>query len=788
MRDWIIVVDSDAANLENTEQILKNSGMKVTSLRSGRVFIDYVKTYGLPDIILISVDLHDISGFETLRLLKEEMLRTRKHPLVFLMGEENSNWEMEALRAGAMDYIKKPIDKDTLVPRIQKILEIQKKMLKYEKEAETDPLTGLWNKTVADARAIEFCQREEGLLCVLDLDYFKPINDLFGHDIGDRVLAKFAELLKEQMKEGDECGRIGGDEFLLFSSSIHSNEELIRFTDALNTGLIEAAEEIMGKNLIIPFGVSIGAVSVPEYGTDYQELFHYADMALYFVKQNGKHGCRLYSQLDEEKVKSEPDLNLDAITAIMEERNDFPNAMWMGKEVFSSIYRYMVRYMDRYHRMSFRVLFTLKVRPSLDFKEKAEIIMEFRRMIQSSLRSSDVMMEVGEHQLFLLLPEVQEYDIERVIQRLLKNWNNSIYADQADVITEYGPVQRKVHGETNDENRPENWIVIADDEKDEQENMAEILSQFDCRVTCVSSGKEVLGLIGDKLPSLLLLDANMPDMDGFETMRRMRRKMVPGHEVPVILLTGENHEEEEKKAFALGAMECIQKPVVAEVLVARVRHTIELVSLERNVSTTVERKTRENGDTSMQVLRTLADAIDAKNLYSKGHSDRVAEYARKIAERAGLSLQKQDEIYLMGLLHDVGKISIPDSIINKPGKLTEEEYDLIKTHCKTGSQILRNIDTKPMIEKVARWHHERFDGTGYPDGLKGDSIPEQARIVSVADAYDAMTSPRSYRPAKSQEEVRKEIELGKGTQFDPRFADIMLELIDEDTDFNMREK
>ena len=235
-------------------------------------------------------------------------------------------------------------------------------------------------------------------------------------------------------------------------------------------------------------------------------------------------------------------------------------------------------------------------------------------------------------------------------------------------------------------------------------------------------------------------------------------------------------------------MECIQKPVVAEVLVARVRHTIELVSLERNVSTTVERKTRENGDTSMQVLRTLADAIDAKNLYSKGHSDRVAEYARKIAERAGLSLQKHDEIYLMGLLHDVGKISIPDSIINKPGKLTEEEYDLIKTHCKTGSQILRNIDTKPMIEKVARWHHERFDGTGYPDGLKGDSIPEQARIVSVADAYDAMTSPRSYRPAKSQEEVRKEIELGKGTQFDPRFADIMLELIDEDTDFNMREK
>ena len=788
MKDWIIVVDNDAANLENTRQILTESGMKVTPLRSGRVFLEYVKSYGLPDMILIDTDLPDLTGFETLRLLKEEMMRTRKHPLVFLMGAENTAAETEALRAGAMDYIKKPFDKDTLVPRIQKILEIQKKMLKYEKEAETDPLTGFWNKTMADSRATSLCLDEEGLLCVLDLDYFKPINDLFGHDIGDRVLVKFADLVKGQMKPGDECGRIGGDEFLLFARSLHSSEDLAAFTEALNDGLVQAAEEIMGKHLIIPFGVSIGAVSVPEYGRDYPELFHYADMALYFVKQNGKHGSRLYNPVDAEKQQAEDDLNLDAITAIMEERNDFPNAMWMGKEVFGSIYRYMVRYMDRYHRMSYRVLFTLRVRPSIDFKERTEIINEFRRLIQSSLRSSDVMMECGEHQLFLLLPEVQEYDIERVIQRLLRNWNNSEYSEKADVITEYGAVQRKIHGEAVEEISPENWVIIADDDPEERDGMAEILNHLDCRVTCVSSGQEVLDLIGKNLPSLLLLDSEMPGMDGFETMRRMRRKMVPGHEVPVIFLVHDNIEEEEKKAFSLGAMECIQKPVIPEVLAARVRHTIELVQLERNVSTTVERKTRENGDISMQVLHTLADAIDAKNLYSSGHSARVAEYAKKIAEKAGLSLQKQDEIYLMGLLHDVGKIAVPDHIINKPDKLTDEEYELIKTHSRTGSQILKNIEGKPMLEKVARWHHERYDGTGYPDGLKGESIPEQARIVAVADAYDAMTSPRSYRPAKSQEEVRHELRAGREGQFDPRFADIMLELMEEDKNFDMREK
>ena len=788
MKDWIIVVDNDAANLKHTEQILKESGMKVTSLKSGRVFLDYVKTYGLPDMILLDIDLPDLSGFETLKLLKEEMMRTRKHPLVFLMGEENQNTETEALRTGAMDYIRKPFDKDTLVPRIQKILEIQKKMLKYEKEAETDPLTGFWNKTMADSRATELCLSEEGLLCVLDLDYFKPINDLFGHDIGDRVLVKFASLVKEQMKEGDECGRIGGDEFLLFARSLHSADDLSSFTGALNEGLVKAAEEIMGKHLIIPFGVSIGAVSVPEYGRDYAELFRYADMALYFVKQNGKHGSRLYSHQDIEETQSASDLSLDAITAIMEERNDVPNAMWMGKEVFGSIYRYMVRYMDRYHRMSYRVLFTLRVRPSVGFKERAEIITEFRRLIQSSLRSSDVMMECGEHQLFLLLPEVQEYDIERVIQRLLSGWNQSDYSEKADVITEYGAVHRKVHGEVIDDIPSEHWVVIAEADQEEQNKMADILRQFDCRITCVSSGREAVSLLGKNLPSLMILDSKLKDMDGFETMRRMRRKMIPGHEVPVIFLVEEAEREEEKKAFALGVMECIRKPIEPEVLSARVRHTMELVSLERNVSDTVERKTRENEDISLQVLHTLADAIDAKNRYSKNHSARVAEYARKIAERAGFSLQKQDEIYLMGLLHDVGKIAIPDEIINKPGKLSEEEYELIKTHSETGSKILRNIEGQPMIEKVARWHHERFDGTGYPDGLKGEAIPEQARIVAVADAYDAMTSPRSYRPAKSREEVRKEIEANKGSQFDPKYADLMIALIDEDEAFDMREK
>ncbi|MBQ8086611.1 MAG: HD domain-containing protein [Lachnospiraceae bacterium] len=190
---------------------------------------------------------------------------------------------------------------------------------------------------------------------------------------------------------------------------------------------------------------------------------------------------------------------------------------------------------------------------------------------------------------------------------------------------------------------------------------------------------------------------------------------------------------------------------------------------------------------SVQVVEALAAAIDAKDHYTNGHSDRVAEYAKEIGRRYGYSEKKQEEIYMMGLLHDVGKIGIPDSVINKPAKLTDEEYEIIKQHPVTGANILSKAKELARMAIGAHWHHERYDGKGYPDGLAGNDIPEEARIIAVADSYDAMTSHRSYRDVLSQEIVRKEIERGKGTQFDPVFADIVLQMIDEDKEYNMCE-
>ncbi len=189
----------------------------------------------------------------------------------------------------------------------------------------------------------------------------------------------------------------------------------------------------------------------------------------------------------------------------------------------------------------------------------------------------------------------------------------------------------------------------------------------------------------------------------------------------------------------------------------------------------------------MQTITALSEAIDAKDRYTSGHSKRVAEYSRMIAVRMGKSKEEQDEIYRAGLLHDVGKIRIPAELINKPGKLTDEEYNLIKIHPVTGYHILRGISDDNDIAVAAKYHHERYDGKGYPNGLLGDTIPEIARILGVADSYDAMASNRSYRSVLPQEVVRSEIEKGKGTQFDPHIADIMLQIIEEDKAYSLKQ-
>lgn len=212
--------------------------------------------------------------------------------------------------------------------------------------------------------------------------------------------------------------------------------------------------------------------------------------------------------------------------------------------------------------------------------------------------------------------------------------------------------------------------------------------------------------------------------------------------------------------------------------------TLRQIDNENDLKREVEEQTRiirEDADKleklSVQVVESLAVAIDAKDEYTNGHSSRVAEYSVLIAERAGMGEDELEELRMEALLHDIGKIGIPDEILNKPGRLDDDEYSTIKQHTVIGSEILRHIQTLPGAATVARSHHERYDGKGYPDGLKRDEIPLHARIVAVADAYDAMHSDRVYRRGLPDEVIFSELERGRGTQFDPLYVDELLKVL-----------
>ena len=182
---------------------------------------------------------------------------------------------------------------------------------------------------------------------------------------------------------------------------------------------------------------------------------------------------------------------------------------------------------------------------------------------------------------------------------------------------------------------------------------------------------------------------------------------------------------------------------------------------------------------SDEMVETLARAIDAKDRYTNGHSFRVSEYAVKLAGKLGWDEKEISDLEREALLHDIGKIGIPDAVLNKPGRLTDEEFETIKSHTTIGKTILEGMEGMDAAAKAAAYHHERFDGRGYPEGLKGEKIPLHARVISIADAFDAMRSDRVYRKGLSTEVIREELIKGKGTQFDPELLPVFVEMLDE---------
>lgn len=330
-------------------------------------------------------------------------------------------------------------------------------------------------------------------------------------------------------------------------------------------------------------------------------------------------------------------------------------------------------------------------------------------------------------------------------------------------------------------------VLVVDDSSMILSYMRRILDKT-YKVSTATSGEECLEFVKSRSPDLILLDMHMTGISGLETLIRLKANPSTS-EIPVIILTGDQHSETEIKCLNDGAMDFISKnPLVPGVVLQRVKNILSLTSLQKDLQNEVNRQTLQVKVLTREITEALSKTVDAKDHYTKGHSARVAKYSAEIARRMGKSPKEQEEIYYMGLLHDIGKIAVAGSIIRKNARLTEDEFEEVKEHPMAGYEILKTITVLPNLPLGAKYHHEHFDGTGYPDGLKGYQIPEVARIIAVADVYDAMTSKRSYSEIRPQNVVRSEIERCRGTYFDPDIANIMLQMIDEDKDYTMKEK
>lgn len=332
-------------------------------------------------------------------------------------------------------------------------------------------------------------------------------------------------------------------------------------------------------------------------------------------------------------------------------------------------------------------------------------------------------------------------------------------------------------------------ILVVDDSAANLKFVESVLRNI-YKLILVKSGEQALKYLERNVVDLVLLDILMPEMDGFELFAKIK-KMEKNADVPVVFLTADVDADNEIRGLEMGAVDFIRKPFVPEVILNRINRIIRLEELNKGLEDKVKEKTIQIEQLSFEVISTIASMIEAKDSYTKGHSVRVAEYSAMLAKELGWSDEAVQNLRYVALLHDIGKIGIPDRVLNKPGKLTDSEFNIIKSHTTIAGDILRDIRTISDVDAGAKYHHEKYDGSGYPCGLAGEHIPAVARIICIADAYDAMNSKRVYRDSLPKEIIRKEVEKGKGTQFDPGYADVFIQLLDDgrlDIDFSDEDK
>jgi len=337
-------------------------------------------------------------------------------------------------------------------------------------------------------------------------------------------------------------------------------------------------------------------------------------------------------------------------------------------------------------------------------------------------------------------------------------------------------------------------ILIVDDEKINLDLLEALLSQEGYSVIKATSGKEGIEKAINEHPSIILLDVMMPDMTGFEVCEKLK-SMEEFSTVPIIMVTALGDREAKLKGLRAGADEYLLKPVDNSELTLRVKNMLKLKAYYdymKDAKILLEKKVAERtkelreaykklDEAYLEIIHRLGRAAEYRDDETGEHIQRMSRYCAILAKTIGLSAERQKEIYYAAPMHDVGKIGIPDGILLKPGPLTTQEFEIMKKHTIIGAQILSGSDhpVLKLAEVMALTHHERWDGKGYPQGLKKEEIPLEGRICAIADFFDACTSERTYRPALPNEKVFEMIKEERERGFDPQLVDAFFESLDE---------
>ena len=581
MAKWIMVVDDDVSNLQMAGTILSKNNMRVTALKSGQALLNYIEEHGTPDLILLDIMMPEMDGFETLTNLRklEKSKNIGETPVIFLTADENTGTESKGFEMGVSDFIRKPFNSEVLLRRIDNVISMQKEMNSLKNEASIDKLTGFLNKAASNSKLSQICLMGLGCLMMIDLDSFKLVNDLYGHEMGDRVLISFADIIRETLPKGSTCGRIGGDEFVAFAAGVQDEIEVGELTKMMNEKLLRSAKEMMGEDMNIPLGCSVGAIFIPKHGNDYTTLLKQADKCLYVVKKNGKHGYSVYSSDFITDADAAQEMNLRSISEILSERNITDVALQLDMEAFTHVYRFANRFFIRNNINSCKVLFTLAKPLGLPEEDYRNLCDEFGNQIRENLRKSDMLTRTRYNQYYVIITDIREEFVDKVIHNIVDSWEiNRTMLPTVSYEKEYVRNDGDLFVK-----RAVATVAVVDDDEMVINVTRRSLSGYGVSVEAFTDGETFMGYVNsvEKVPDLILLDVKMQGIGGFEILKKIKEIGGDIGRVPVIFLTADMDDGTEQEGLQLGALDFIRKPVIPEVLKVRVNHILELSVLRK---------------------------------------------------------------------------------------------------------------------------------------------------------------------------------------------------------------